>query len=355
MLGLRAAWTARTFRRPATCGTVARLYNSRMRAPSFVIWITAVLLAQAAAAHADGARLVSGGPSDEAGRREAVRSLNQVSESLRVCFRGERPEAVTVEISVDRDGRVVLAKQATKGPVAQCVAGVLAVQTLAASSTGYKASVSLATGDSKARTIDEALAQERAKLEACRPDGEGKGGQATVKFLIQPDGRMTDVSIQRATLQSDAVSRCLVNTLKAGRLVAGLTDKPVSYSLTVDFAAGGASQPTSPTVADPALQPKKEGPMEGAAISAVMDQRKRDFAACYERQARKNRSLAGRVVLRFTIRGDGAVSNVQVRETTLNDAAVETCIADVGKTLKFPGEPGRKDTRVWYPFAFTAR
>ena len=93
--------------------------------------------------------------------------------------------------------------------------------------------------------------------------------------------------------------------------------------------------------------------MEGADISAVMDQRKSQFSACYKAQARRDRSLAGEVLLRFTIRDDGTVQNVKVRETTLGNAAVERCMVKVGQSLRFQARAGRAPTKVWYPFSFT--
>ena len=84
-----------------------------------------------------------------------------------------------------------------------------------------------------------------------------------------------------------------------------------------------------------------------------MRRRRAEFSACYDRYAKANRKLAGRVVLRYTIRDDGTVRNVKIRESTLNHRGVEQCLVKVGKTLRFPSQPGRKPTRVQYPFAFS--
>ena len=83
-----------------------------------------------------------------------------------------------------------------------------------------------------------------------------------------------------------------------------------------------------------------------------MNEHKARFSACYDEVAREKPDLKGHVVLRFTIRDNGTVRNVAIRESTLNDKKVEACIVKVGESLRFPGEKGRAKTRVFYPFVF---
>jgi TonB family protein len=130
--------------------------------------------------------------------------------------------------------------------------------------------------------------------------------------------------------------------------------KTMSMSYQLELGKGGRDPaPQTGATGDPSLTPKKTGPLAAEAISRVMNAHKARISVCYERVARKKRDLAGTVVLRFTIRGDGSVRNVQIKETTLGNKVVEDCIVELGKQLVFPGEAGRDVTKVWYPFAFS--
>lgn len=323
---------------------------------SLLLAISMVLAGQASA---DSVRIVDGGPRAKDQRAAVERSLAHAAGSLGVCWKGERPDSVMVELAVDASGQVISAKQVTKGAVAQCVAGVLAVQTLAATGSRFQVRTAFATRSPKGDSIQAALESHRAQLDDCqrRAKAGSRGGKVALRFMIHADGHISEPKIQTSALADPNVERCLLDTIEKARLPSGLTDKTVSYSLALDFSGARnqapANQPDGPAIDD--LQPKKDGPLSGSEISAVMDRRKADFSRCYESQARKNRSLAGRVVLRFTIRDDGSAQNVKIRESTLNNANVESCMVKVVQSLRFPAEQGRQPTKVWYPFAFSPK
>lgn len=331
--------------------------------------LTFLLAVPVTEARGESPRIVSGGPKGKTAQAQVVRSLNRASRALSVCWRGKRPDAVTVALAVDARGEVTSSRQKTRGAVAQCAAGVLAVQTVAATGASYRVTVSLSTsasgrsGPSGSGRIDAALAAHRSALEGCHERAKARdyaGGEVTLRFLIRPDGSIVDPAVAASRLGDARVERCLLDTLKAARLGAGVTDKTVSYSLRLRMPGkgdhrGGDGTTKPGAKADSSLQPRKDGPLAGSVISTAMRKRKADFSACYDAQARRDRTLAGRVVLRFTVRGNGRVSNVKVRETTLNNAKVERCMVKVGETLTFPAEAGRAPTRVFYPFAFSSR
>jgi outer membrane biosynthesis protein TonB len=313
-------------------------------------------------AGAESVRIVNGGPRAGAQRAEVKRSLVAAARSLGVCWRGARPGAsvpdtVLVDLSVDARGHVSAAKQATPGAPAQCAAGVLAVHSLAATGAAYRLRAAFATRDQGGRSIQSALEPHRAALDRCqaRAANPAARGQAVLRFKIHPDGRITEARIQSSELRDVKMERCLTSTIQGIRLASGLTGKAVSYSLALRF--DGAAPASRAPAGSPAgrLQPRKEGPLSAQAITAVMNRRKSEFSACFSAQARKNRALAGTVVLRFTIGDEGSPRNVKIRDTTLNNARVEACIVKVGKTLRFPAESGRAPTKVFYPFEFSSR
>lgn len=290
-------------------------------------------------------------------RSELTRSLGAVRSDLAVCLRGGRvPRSIRVELSVGADGRVGKSRAVTAGAAAQCVAGILAVSALAGTGTSHLLVVDVATGGKApaggSGDLEAALAGYGDSFRACHDRSE-RAGRVVMKFLVKPDGRILDPEVTSSTLGDAAVERCLVDAFAAIRLPARAGASTMSMSYQLDLGKPGKSTASDAPAGDPSLMPKKTGPLSGDAIGRVMNANRAKFSACYDRVARKQRGLAGRVLLRFTIRGDGTVRNVQIKETTLGSPAVEACIVSVGKQLTFPAETGRDVTKVWYPFAFS--
>jgi outer membrane biosynthesis protein TonB len=57
-------------------------------------------------------------------------------------------------------------------------------------------------------------------------------------------------------------------------------------------------------------------------------------------------------VERFVISRDGSVSGAQVKSSTLNDPALESCVGDVFMSMQFPKPKGGGIVIVSYPFVF---
>ncbi|HUH00822.1 MAG TPA: AgmX/PglI C-terminal domain-containing protein, partial [Kofleriaceae bacterium] len=273
---------------------------------------------------------------------------------LGVCWRGKRASSVRIALKVGRGGQVSAAAHQSGGAVGQCAAGVLAVQTLPGA--GYDAVVEIPTtaggaGARTAETIDEDLARHRAALEAC---AGGAAGQIAIKFLIQPDGRMRDPKVMSSTLGKPAAEACMVEAIAARSVRVAPSSKALYYTLVLALGAGGSATAGGAS-AGGALTPSKDGPISSEVLSKVMNEARPKLTACYDRVARTKKGLAGVVWLRFTIRDDGTTRNVAIKESTLGNAAVETCLVKAGQGLRFPGEKGRAKTRVFYPLSFSQR
>ena len=74
--------------------------------------------------------------------------------------------------------------------------------------------------------------------------------------------------------------------------------------------------------------------------------------SCYENALKRNPSLKGRVVIRFTILATGGVSDVLASQNTLASPDVATCIMDTMRGWRTPFRPSGPVT-VEYPFLFT--
>ncbi|MBN2719386.1 MAG: AgmX/PglI C-terminal domain-containing protein [Deltaproteobacteria bacterium] len=71
---------------------------------------------------------------------------------------------------------------------------------------------------------------------------------------------------------------------------------------------------------------------------------------CYEKELAANETLSGRVSVMFIISRNGAVTTSAVKESTIGNASVESCIAGVVKRITFPSPPDGGTVIVTYPF-----
>jgi outer membrane biosynthesis protein TonB len=73
---------------------------------------------------------------------------------------------------------------------------------------------------------------------------------------------------------------------------------------------------------------------------------------CYERQLSASPDLFGKIAVKFTIGGNGAVEKQLIGDTTLKNATVEGCILNRVAAWKFPAPQGGTKVLVTYPFLF---
>lgn len=94
------------------------------------------------------------------------------------------------------------------------------------------------------------------------------------------------------------------------------------------------------------------GGLDKSLIAAVVQSNIGQIKHCYERQLIVDPNIFGKVVASWTIDKDGAVSVSSVKKTTMNNKAVENCIAGKIKNWNFPKPKGGGQVLVSYPFLF---
>lgn len=87
------------------------------------------------------------------------------------------------------------------------------------------------------------------------------------------------------------------------------------------------------------------------ALARYVKARKSAIQACYEKELKRNPTLKGKVVVRFTISTAGRASEVDIEENTLGNDAVASCIRAVIRAWVFPFKPP-SEVPVAYPFVF---
>jgi hypothetical protein len=81
------------------------------------------------------------------------------------------------------------------------------------------------------------------------------------------------------------------------------------------------------------------------------------FRACFDKWGKGNPGSEVKVTLSIKLRPTGELTSATFKpdETDIADKAVETCMADVAKTLKFPASPTGKDTTYNHRFNFKSK
>jgi TonB family protein len=73
---------------------------------------------------------------------------------------------------------------------------------------------------------------------------------------------------------------------------------------------------------------------------------------CYEKELKRNPSLKGKVVVRFSIMPSGRTGDIEIEENTLGNDAVGACIRTAIRGWTFPFKPD-DEVPVAYPFVFS--
>lgn len=94
------------------------------------------------------------------------------------------------------------------------------------------------------------------------------------------------------------------------------------------------------------------GGLDKSLIAAVVQANIGQIKHCYERQLIVDPNIFGKVVAQWTINKEGAVSVSSVKNTTMNNKAVENCIVGKIKNWAFPKPKGGGQVLVSYPFLF---
>ena len=107
-----------------------------------------------------------------------------------------------------------------------------------------------------------------------------------------------------------------------------------------------------PTPAAEPAEPLILGSIDKTVIDRVVRRHLNQVRYCYEKELKTYASLAGKVVVRFTIADDGTVSEAEIKTSTLGSPAVEDCVRGRFLRMVFPAPAGGGVVIVSYPLVF---
>ena len=98
--------------------------------------------------------------------------------------------------------------------------------------------------------------------------------------------------------------------------------------------------------------PEVTGSLNERVIAKIASQHSIQLEACYIKELSKTKDLEGKVTITWIVRKDGHIFSVKLKESTLNNKNMESCLI---KTVKTWGYPPSKDggiTSVEFPIEF---
>ncbi|MBN2495350.1 MAG: TonB family protein [Deltaproteobacteria bacterium] len=96
------------------------------------------------------------------------------------------------------------------------------------------------------------------------------------------------------------------------------------------------------------------GPLSRETIRRIIRSHRDQIRYCYGQALTREPHLSGKLVVRFTVEGDGRVAGVGLQHSTLGRSDMERCILDRVRTWVFPAPRGGGTVSVRYPFLFRA-
>lgn len=94
------------------------------------------------------------------------------------------------------------------------------------------------------------------------------------------------------------------------------------------------------------------GSLDKELIRRVIEQHKAQIRYCYEKELVRTPGLFGKINMEWVITAEGTVRDSKAKESTMNNAEVDRCIASKIRTWIFPKPKGGGIVIVRYPFVF---
>lgn len=99
-------------------------------------------------------------------------------------------------------------------------------------------------------------------------------------------------------------------------------------------------------------KPTIQGSLDKETIRRVIRRHRNEYRYCYEKELNRKRDLNGKIIVKFTISGNGSVIASGIASSTMKNANVEKCLKKKIRRWVFPAPKGGGIVLVKYPFIF---
>ncbi len=176
--------------------------------------------------------------------------------------------------------------------------------------------------------------------------GCGTTGKEAAKTAADVNAAVKDAAVEANAAAKDANAAAKDAAADAKAADAAVKD--------ANAAAKAADAAVKDAAADANAAAKAaEKSLDKEAVKSVVTAHVADIQACYLDALSKNKDLAGKITMSWTVK-DGAVKSAEVvrNATTINDTVMETCIITKSNTWQFPNSAN--EVRIEYPFDFSS-
>jgi TonB family protein len=192
--------------------------------------------------------------------------------------------------------------------------------------------------------------------------GSGSGGGSTVASAADLLGTATDDGL--GDLSNLNVTKGSFATRKADAGAAGVTERKGTRTTDVGIEKQSVGKAEVTQVSSAANVNITSAPPEisgessthadrsQGAIQRVVQREAQRLKRVYEDWLKRDPALSGRLTVKFTILASGAVSNVSVVKSTMNNQEFDETILRYIKRWQFPEVSGGTPVEVVYPFVF---
>ncbi len=134
-------------------------------------------------------------------------------------------------------------------------------------------------------------------------------------------------------------------------MAASTAEAPLDGEPTLSMPSSTTEQTGREAATIPPAEPVVIGPLSAEQVYAVLARNIGEVKHCYQEGLWTNPNLAGLVKVRFVITGDRGVTTATAYDSTIQDAAAESCIEKALRRFRFPEPAGGSVVVVRYPFA----
>ena len=177
-------------------------------------------------------------------------------------------------------------------------------------------------------------------------------GTVAVKFIIAPSGEVRSSEVAHSSARNPGLEECLVGRLGTWTFPEPQGGGAVVATYPFMFKQAEGAGEASCDNSSSQTSGTRCGSLDKQLIRQVVMENLGEIRNCYEREVKTSPRLAGTVAVRLTIAPTGMVALSEVARSTVDNAALELCVAARIRSWTFPKPSGDGPVTVTYPFNF---
>jgi TonB family protein len=177
-------------------------------------------------------------------------------------------------------------------------------------------------------------------------------GTVAVKFIVAPSGEVRSSEVAQSSVHNAALEECVAARVGTWTFPEPRGGGAVVATYPFMFKSAEGEREAACDASSAPSSERRCGSLDKQLIRQVVLENLGEIRDCYEREVKSSPGLAGTVAVKLTIGPTGAVTLSEVARSTVDNAALELCVASRIRTWTFPKPSGDGPVTVTYPFNF---